>query len=125
MKNFALLKKNCEGFSPVAVIAYIQKCQHPLHSEKMFAGMLKYAMAKIAEKSNPNSRIYLYHLDKKSWSQEMLNAFDTAEQVYKDDFGKEAKIRMYRFSFENKIYYFIKGEQLGEKFELLFIEEQK
>ncbi len=125
MKNFALLNKNCEGFSPAAVISYIQKCNHPQHTEKMFAGMLKYAIAKVAETAHSGSRVYLYHQEKKNWPQEMLDAFDFAEQLYKDDLGREAKIKLHQFRADDRIYYFIKAEQLGEKFELLFIEEKK
>lgn len=124
MKNFHLLAKKCEGFTPLAMIVYVQKCNHPLHVEKVFAGMLKYALTKINEQIAKTSRSYLYNLPHKDWKEDILAAFEHAETIYKDDYGKDAQIRVYKFRGEEKFnYYFIKGEQLGEKFELLFLEE--
>lgn len=124
MKNFAMLAKNCVGFTPLATIGYIQKCTNQLHTEKVFAGMLKYALTKINESTDKKNRCYLYIQPKKEWNDETLLAFENAETLYKDEYGKEAKIRLYKFRGEEKFnYYFIKADQLGEKFELLFVEE--
>ncbi len=123
MKNFALLAKKCEGFTPKATIDYVKECLHPTHSEKVFAGMLKYALGKINENTGKN-KCYLFRLPKKDWKEEVQAAFENADVIYKDDYGKDGKIRVYKFRGEEKFnYYFIKGEQLGEKFEILFLEE--
>lgn len=119
-----MIAKNCEGFTPLATVGYIQKCKHQLHTEKTFAGMLKYALTKINESVAKEHRCYLYNHPKKEWSDEAQAAFEQAETIYKDDYGKEAEIRVYKFRGEEKFnYFFIKGEQLNEKFELLFLEE--
>ena len=124
MKNFNLLAKNCEGFTPLATIAYVQKCKHQLHTERVFAGMLKYAISQINDAVAKEHRCYLYNQPKKDWSDEAQAAFANAETIYKDEYGKEAEIRVYKFRGEEKLnYYFIKGEQLNEKLEILFIEE--
>lgn len=124
MKNFALLAKNCEGFTPLATVSYIQKCFHPHHTEKIFAGMLKYALTKINESVDKEHKCYLYILPKKNWNTNVQSAFEKAETIYKDEYDKAAEIRVYKFRGEEKFnYYFIKGKQLNEKFELLFLEE--
>lgn len=124
MKNFTLLVTKCEGFSPLDVISYVQKCEHNLHVEKVFANMLKYALTKISETVSKEHRCYLYDHPRKEWSSATQAAFDNAETIYKDDYGKDTKICVYKFQGEEKFnYFFIKGEQLGEKFELLFLEE--
>ena len=124
MKNFNLLSKKCEGFTPSSVIDYVQKSKHSAHTEKVFAGMLKFALTQINETIGKGHKCYLYTHPHKDWSEETLAAFDKAETLYKEEYNKDAKIHLYKFRGEEKFnYYFIKGEQLGEKFELLFIEE--
>lgn len=124
MKNFALLSKNCVGFTPLATIGYIQKCKHQLHTEKVFAGMLKYALTKINEDVAKEHRCYMYNHPQKSWPDEIQKAFEKAEILYKEYYSKDAEICVFKFRGEEKLnYYFIKGEQLNEKFELLFLEE--
>ncbi len=124
MKNFALLSKNCEGFTPLATIGYIQKCKHHLHTEKVFAGMLKYALTKINETVAKEHRCYLYNHPQKSWTDEIKKAFEKAEILHTETYSQDAHIQVFKFRGEEKLnYYFIKGEQSGEKFELLFLEE--
>ncbi len=124
MKNFALLSKKCVGFTPLATIGYIQNCKHQLHTEKVFAGILKYALTKINEAVAKEHRCYLYNQPKKDWCAEAQAAFAKAETIYEEKYGMEAEIHVYKFRGEEKFnYYFIKGEQLGEKIEILFLEE--
>ncbi len=124
MKNFALLSKKCVGFTPLATIGYIQKCKHQLHTEKVFAGMLKYAITKINEAVAKERRCYLYNQPQNQWPEGALAALANAETIYEEKYGTEAEIHVYKFRGEEKLnYYFIKGESLGEKIEILFLEE--
>lgn len=124
MKNFTLLAKNCVGFTPSSTVNYIQKCKHPSHTEKVFAGLLKYVLMKINERTDKKHRCYLYVQPKKNWSQATLEAFDKAELIYYEDYDKQTNISLYKFQGEPKFnYFFIQGEQLGEKIEILFLEE--
>lgn len=124
MKNFALLSKNCVGFTPSSTVNYIQKCKHPSHTEKVFAGMLKYAITKINEAVAKERWCYLYNQPQNQWPEGALAALANAETIHEEKYGTEAQIRVYKFRGEEKLnYYFIKGEQLGEKFEILFLEE--
>ena len=124
MKNFALLSKKCVGFTHLATIGYIQKCKHQLHTEKVFAGILKYALTKINEAVAKEHRCYLYNQPQNQWPEGALAALANAETIYEEKYGTEAEIHVYKFRGEEKFnYYFIKGEQLGEKIEILFLEE--
>lgn len=124
MKNFAMIAKKCEGFTPLATISYVQKCKHSLHTEKVFAGMLKYAITKINEDVAKEHRCYLYKQPQNQWPESAQAAFAKAETIYEEKYGTEAAIRVYKFRGEEKFnYFFIQGEQLGEKFEILFLEE--
>lgn len=124
MKNFALLSEKCVGFTPSSTVNYIQKCKHQSHTEKVFAGLLKYVLTKINERTDKKHRCYLYSQPKKNWSSATLEAFEKAELIYHEDYDKQANISLYKFRGEEKFnYFFIQGEQLGEKFEILFLEE--